>query len=596
MADAMRYIRFFVVVLFCSNFSLMVAGDRSFDPYSSYLRAGSLGGKGFLRNGIFAEMMKHKIVSGASQAYSVTSKIIVQNPKETLAIATLVALLGLAWSKRESIKQWYDSKAMLQYKEYMVSFRDSAVVVMDNQIARIPFPFSPIVVGLRGLISFLYHKLVAMEGEYVAGVILSPVVGYLNSYTPFAALGGTKMGLIASVACLVRGWMGIDAATINKSVKNVEHRVETLQQSVTDGQQAATKNHEQMLTEIQGLEEKINQASLEIKQEIETSHNQTAKLTEKIADLSDQVCALGEQVSILPSKDDIGKALAQTVENFRELVVSSVEQLDQRTEKKLVAIEERLTEGLQKIDSKQEEVMLELEKNFGAIIDEREANIRVITTLVDSTKLSNSVLLEKFDYLDSSFKNIQLAYHQSDEKYQQLLNQKTKDWQRLEEVITKQINGFDAIYNKLSLELQNKIDVMDKKVEAVEQKTDVHYVSLNNKMDVVMQEQKAVLQHLTELREKTRQDALMFKEELLKINEESAKKMDEQLKNYAAGFQKGQSKILDAINQKNQTQQITLGEPCYQLSYSQPFQIKSSQANQNNGFPGRMCIKNESYS
>ena len=618
MDDAMRYIRFFVMVLFCANSFMMMASDRFFDPYSS-LRAGSSGGK--VSFGTFAaEMMKYKIVFGVKQAYSVTSKIIAEKPKETLAMATAVALLGLAWYKKESIKKLFNSESMQRYKEYMASVRDSAVTAMDNQIAKIPSPFYEGVVLLRGLIAFLYRTCVAIENQYLAGLVLSPIVGHISSYTPLAVLGGAKTGWVLSGIFLARGYSRIDTG-------EVKQKVDVLQKVVEQGQVVAIQNHDQMLENIQNLEERIDQASSEIKKEIELSskglegkvdslcsgtEKSCAMLTEKIAGLSSEVCQLSEQVSLLPSKADnqkvIDEALSNTIKSFKALLVSNVEELDQKTKKKLDVIGQQLVDGLQKIDGKQIEQtqeLKELERAFSMIIDERESNIKAVTALVDSTKLSNGLLLKKFGSLENIFKNVQTAYQESDEKFGQLLAQNKKDSKRLESIIAEQINGFTAINNKLS-KLQENIDVVD-------QKTETQYVTLANKMDVGIQEQKEVQQCIVDVLNNLKKELLKIQEEATnerKAVEESLrselKQLRDDLKVNAVENKQTQSEILAAVKKNKKTKRITAGESSYQLPYTSIPQITSKQntvaiqwqpqVDRNNDRIGLAYIKGESYS
>lgn len=564
MAYIARYIRFFVVMIVCLNSKAMLSSDRTFDPYSSSptikpsnmsLRfmglSKSLSGISHDGSILFLSFLDKSYVK-MHDAYDLTSKVITENPRQVSAVAAAATILALAWYKRESIKEYCKTEHIEKFKERINNLGGSAVEIIDNQIKKLPPIVQPLPLALKGVIAWFYRKLLAMEGEYVVGALMSPLIGYINSWTPFAAFGGVKLGCAVAGGFWIRGWMGIDAAEIKREVNKVGKKVDGVQDSVNNAQVKANENHEVVLKNIEDLDNKISQLSLDIKQEIEESNETLGKkiessatqaeesrnvLKKNIESVHNELSLLAEQVSQLPSKKDnqnvVDDAMAKTIKSFEDCIANSVEVLDKKTEEKLAVIKQQLREGFEKIDGQQKDQANKIKKladQVSQVIDEREQDIKALTDLVDSTKISHKVLLEKFDSIEDGFTKTQKALKENDAKYTKLLEEKAKDWLRLEEKINEQIQGFSTINQKLS-ELQKNIVAVDQKIDAVEQKTDNQYEQLNTKMDkqednlkLCAQQQEESLKLCMQQMEKSCNSAILsLKEELVKTQKEILK-------------------------------------------------------------------------
>jgi hypothetical protein len=563
MAHVKNSIRFLVMVTLCSNFAMVFAGDR-FDPYSLSSSSASL--RSFQLNKIISGIQNldsaplfaflDKSCEKMHHGCALASKIVADNPKEASAVAVTAIVLGLMLYKSEAIKAYFKSKSLEPYKQKIVGLRDSAVATMDNQIAKIPYPVCTLFVGIRGLIAYLFNNIVAMKGEYVVAAAVAPILGYANSFTPFAALGGAKMGSAVAGCFLTRGWLAIDTEKVIRKMKKVEKKVDVVQESINQGQQAATKNHLTVLRDIKFLNGKIDQLSLDIKDEIEASNKTLSDkvgssaiaaeqshgvLKKSIEGVNADLVALIDQVRTLPSKDDnqkiVDAAMAEVIKSFENCIANNVKVSDERTEQRLEVIKQQLKDSFKSLNDQQENQAQKIERlanEFAVTIDEREQNIKALTELVDSTKLSNNKLSEKLESLDNNFIKIQEAFKQSDKKYGEILEEKNKDWDRLQEKLNDQIVLFNETNEKILLELKRNIEAVDKRTDILDEKIDIQNKKLLETIQVRTQEQnknreedKQVLQESLRQMQTTSNTAMSMlskmQEDLIKIKEEADK-------------------------------------------------------------------------
>src|SRR5438309_311651 len=347
------YIRFFVMIALCLHSGVLLSSDRSFDPYlSSSPKSSDVStkllnlGKGIsgVKNGgsvAFLAFLDKSTIK-IRDAYDFTSKVIVENPKQASAVAVAATVLAIVWYKRESIKGLCKTEKIEWFKEKINTLGDSAVKIIDNQIRKLPYIVQPLPLAVKGAIAWFYRKLIAMEGEYALGVFMSPIIGYINSWTPFGAIAGVRVGWVASGGFLIRGWMGIDAAEINREVRGVkkevikvsdkvdvvDKKIDGVKDILEGGQREAAKNHEAVLENIKGVNNKINKLSPDIKQEIEDSNKILGEKIDNSANEAEKSCealkqnieavnkgllGLVDQVSKLPSKDENQKIVDEAM-------------------------------------------------------------------------------------------------------------------------------------------------------------------------------------------------------------------------------------------------------------------------------------------
>ena len=327
----------------------------------------------------------------------------------------------------------------------------------------------------------------------------------------------------------------------------------------------AAENHKAVLENIKDVNNKINQLSAGIKQEIEGSNKILGEKIDNSANEAEKSCealkqnieavnkgllGLVDQVSKLPSKDEnqkiVDEAMAKTIEKFEKCIASNVEVLDKKTEEKLVIIKQQLIDGFDKIDNQQEDQAKKIQNladQVSSVFDEREKNIKALTALVDSTMLSNKALLEKFGSIENDFAKTQEAFKKSDKKYSELLDEKAKDWNRLVETISEQIKGFETINTKL-LQMDSKINAIDQRTNAVEEK-----------IDNQCQKQEEALKVCAQQVQETCHNAIsLFKKELVRTQEEAAKKeqeavlREEALRQEIKALKEGQTKQNEKVD------------------------------------------------
>lgn len=574
MIHVTSFIRSFFVIALSFNTIVMLASERYFDPYSSSSSStlqsqpikfpitthSAINRMKLVNLSPLFALFDQSIIK-MHQGYDVTTKLVIENPKQASAVAVTVILLGLMWYKSEAIKVHFNSEKMEKYKTSIVDYRDSAVTELDKHIQKIPYPMYPVVVSVKDLIAFVFKKIIAMDGEYVVGAFLAPVLGYINSLTPFAGLYTPNMGYIVAGGFLVRGWMGIDAAQINRNLKKVEDKVVDVEKKV-----------EKVLEDIKGLNSKIDELPLEVREEIEAATRQLGEkvdssiikteqahllLQKTVGGLTGELEKLILDVKKLPSKGDtqkvIDEALAVTVERLQNCIAESVKALDETTEKKLNSIKEELANGFQKVENNQGvlgQKIEDLAKEFTKTIDEREQNIKVLTEIVDATKISNGQLLEKFSFVEKGFVATQEAFKSSNEKYTQLLEEKTKDWSRLEQIISDQILGFESFKEQLS--------ELNKRVTAVDEKTDKQYEQLSDKIGTGLQQQEKSFQLymdqvqtsinlLTEELRKTKEEAAVRAQEIIEERKQ-AKEREDALRKELNALTQGQDRLAKDVN------------------------------------------------
>lgn len=627
MTYAMRDMRLFIIMAFCLHSMVMVAAERSFNPYASSSSSFSSPSVPFsVRYFDFKKITSgmsdiaslpllvflNKSFEKASDGYEHLAQIIADNPKQAKVVAATALVLAVMWYKSEAMKNFFKSERFANCGNKIIEWRDSAVKAVDDKlIANIPYPVYPVVLALRKFVGFLFNRIIAMEGEYVVGACASPLIGYINSYTPFAGYFGVRAGVLTAGMLLGRGWMGIDAAEVKRAVEKVAGKVDGVQTTVESGQRQAAQDHEETLGKIKDLNGKIEQLSVEIKQEIETSNkNVTAQiessakqaeesrdvLKQNIEKVHGELLSLAGEVSKLPSKQDnqnlVDEAMAKAIEKFEKCVTDSVGALDKKTEVQLEAITQQLKEGFNHLgdqQSNQTEQIKNLSDQFTIVLDEREKDIKALTTLVDSTKLSNKDLLEKFEQMNRGFSSVQEVLRKNDEKYDKLLDEKREDWNRLEKTIADQIEGFGTLNEKLS--------ALDNKIGAVDQKVDHQYGVLMSTI-ASLKEELAIKQKLFEEERKQEQREREELRQQLREMKEAQKQQNENmtllrndLKSNAEKVHKGQTEILDAIKSgQSINPQITFdlddnmrqNRPPRQNKKSLSYSMQQSHSNANN--------------
>ena len=263
--------------------------------------------------------------------------------------------------------------------------------------------------------------------------------------------------------------------TLSKQHQEVNEKFDELGENMDEANQALLLQNEKLLQQYQrvskNLENLNNQMSgdfAEVKKEIEkanvdlsqqftdTSNTLTEKmeneagvvrelLKTKIADVTNQLNQIVDNIKNLASRDDVNitianirneidVAIAKTIDKFNQLIIDNVNTLDKKTGQKLEEIEEQLKKGFSNIhnqQSNQEKEIKEFNEQITQVINNRLNDIQAFEALASSTKESNENLLEKFTFMEKDFKNIQKSLEDSNEKYDNFLSKQATNLDRI---------------------------------------------------------------------------------------------------------------------------------------------------------------------
>jgi len=618
------YTRYLLIAVLCFNYAQTVASQNpvktgSF-PVLSFANTAALKGLNGLKSGVlYTPKITSKLLRNSFDKVVEVSvggcRIIINNTKESsVVLAAIVSCVALWWH-REAIKKSYDSEWI--YTK-MTETGTSLEAKVDTELDKLPLSWQALPKLFKTIAAWMCRKLISMEGEYPVMAALCPIIGYVNSYTPLAFLGGVKVGCAFSGALLAKGYLSIDTNIVRGDIREMQKLIgeqgkqlnEKLDQGFnqTNNKLKQIDNvNKQISSKVDKVEETVQEESKKVLDKINnlekniTTVNQELMLkmtsTEQIVlSLNGELRTIVEDIRKLPSQEDnkkvIDSALAIVVEKFDVLLKGSIKNLDEQRIKELKLLTKNIENINDQNNSTQQEKMAAVEKNLTEVLNKQELEMKKLTDTVGVTNFNITELKDYFGKCDEKFTKTQEALQTSVERCSELLEAKNQGWKAFETNIANLVEGFGSRLTNM----EEKIATHDGKIEKIgneinslktqsnfqhdtvltqislqNQQLQAYAKSLENKLKEMKEarnEQEKNMQQQFEVWKKEQERIMHEQTKIIQAQTSKIELLSKDFGKTAQGLKDGQFEILNAVkNGGYLAAQITNLDPRAQSSY-----------------------------
>lgn len=403
-------------------------------------------------------------------------------------------------------------------------------------------PLKIAVIPLKKAAQFLFgctKKYIYNNKIYMVGTGGSCAIGYV---TGFPMIGGA-VGGASFVAGLVQS-LRQELAELRRENKTMhEATQQQMEKGFTNVDQKAEEHKKEVLNKIDqevgklsdqigGITDQIKKLSSDVSDNIENVGEKVEKLSGELQKATEQMVRLHSNRDIKDAKlfkklEETSDELAMAQKSLADLVASSMAEAFEKTKKEF----EEINKGILLIDGKQNDqavVLTKVQQNIGLLLDNRDADEKKFTKLLDAIQ-SSSLSLENVKTKTCNQESVLVSI-------QSALDKMHKDRESLSGSVNQSIVQCADMADRIS-KLENKVDTNQVVViELLKKNNEALLLRMELLERRSIEKETILLTKISDMEEERKKANALLRQDL----DKTAKKL-----------YKGQYQILGAVEKKN---------------------------------------------